>query len=93
MNRLQNEPPPSRERDPPVAANLTITAIAAIKESTRPPGTLAPIRSRVSGGTRRRTLQLHQRHQAAARRRGPKLNRRIRIYRSTHSCRITFSPP
>jgi predicted N-acyltransferase len=33
MNRLQNEPPPSRERDPPlVAANLTITAIAAIKE-------------------------------------------------------------
>ena len=33
MSRLQNEPPPSRERDPPpVAANLTITAIAAIKE-------------------------------------------------------------
>ena len=32
MNRVQNEPP-SREREPPpVAANLTITAIAAISE-------------------------------------------------------------
>jgi uncharacterized protein len=31
MNHLQNEPP-SKERDPPAAGNLTITAIAAIRE-------------------------------------------------------------
>jgi hypothetical protein len=32
MSHLQNEPPPSREREPFAAGNLTITAIAAISE-------------------------------------------------------------
>jgi predicted N-acyltransferase len=32
MNRLQNEPPLSKEREPPAAGNLTITAIASIRE-------------------------------------------------------------
>jgi uncharacterized protein len=32
MNRPQNEPPPSKEREPPAAGNLTITAIASIRD-------------------------------------------------------------
>jgi predicted N-acyltransferase len=32
MNRLQNEPPPSEEREPSAAGNLTITAIPSIRD-------------------------------------------------------------